>query len=119
MTMTGQTAYGWVQIGGEKYENDIIVHVDGSVSKRHKKLSKDLRPEYGHTPLSEHELDFLKEEKPRTVIIGIGQDGLLPVTPNAQKLLEKYKTVYLPTPGAVEMMSKEKTRYVAIIHVTC
>jgi hypothetical protein len=117
--MVSQTAYGWVVLDGEKYENDIIVHADGSVSKRHKKLSKDLRSEYGHTPLSERELDFLKEEKPKVVIIGIGQDSALPVTPKAKKTLEKYGTVYLPTPEAVERMCKEKKRYVAIIHVTC
>ena len=117
--MAPQTAYGWIDLDGEKYENDIIVHADGSVSKRHKKLSKDLRSEYGHTPLSEAELDFLKEEKPKVVIIGMGQDGALPVTPKAKKILEKYETVYLRTPEAVEMLSKEKKRFVAIIHVTC
>ena len=117
--MASQTAYGWVVHEGEKYENDIVVHADGSVSKRHKKLSKDLKSEYGHTPLSERELDFLKEEKPKVVIIGMGQDGALPVTPKAKKILEKYGAVYLSTPEAVERMSKEKKRYVAIVHVTC
>ena len=117
--MSSETAYGWVHIGGERYENDIIVHADGRVSKRHKKLSKDLRSEYGHTPLSERELDFLKEERPKVVIVGTGQDGSLPVTPTAKEILEKYETVYLPTPEAVKLMSTEKKRYVAIIHVTC
>ena len=117
--MSMQTAYGWVQIGAEKFENDIIVHVDGTVTKRQKKLSKDLQADYGHTPLSERELDFLEEEGPEVVIVGIGQNGDLPVTPKAKKILGKYRTVYLRTPEAVESMSAEKRPYVAIVHVTC
>ena len=114
-----QTAYGWVQIGDERYENDIIVHVDGSISKRRKKLSRELKAEYGHTPLSEHELDFLKEEKPEVVIVGTGQDGALPVTPKAKMILDKFQTVLLRTPEAIAHMTSEKRPYVAIIHVTC
>jgi hypothetical protein len=114
-----QTGFGWVQIGGERFENDIIVHIDGTITKRQKKLSKDLKSEYGHTPLSERELDFLGKEEPEVVIVGTGQNGDLPVTSKAKKILDRYGALYLPTPEALETMSVEKRRYVAIVHVTC
>ena len=54
--------FGWIKVNGEKYEKDIIIHTDGSVTKREKKKSKDLKATYGHTPLSERELDFCAEK---------------------------------------------------------
>jgi hypothetical protein len=114
-----QSEFGWVQIGDERFENDIVVHVDGTITKRKKKLSKDLKADYGHTPLSDRELDILKEEKPEVVIVGIGQYGDLPVTPKAKKILNRYEAMYLRTPEALESMAAEKRPYVAIVHVTC
>jgi hypothetical protein len=117
--MKMETGFGWIQIGDERYEHDIILHVDGKVSKRQKKMSRDLKAEYGHTPLSEFELDFLEEEEPDIVIVGIGQDAALPVTPKAKKILEGYHVLYFRTPDALEFLSNEKRTYVAILHVTC
>jgi hypothetical protein len=118
-TIDMDTGFGWVQIGEERFENDIVVHVDGTITKRRKKLSKDLKAEYGHTPLSDRELDILKEERPEVVIVGMGQDGALPVTPKAKKMLDKYDVVYQRTQEALVSMAREKRPFVAIIHVTC
>ena len=52
--------FGWVKVNGDKYKKDIVIHSDGSITKREKKKSKDLKVTYGHTPLSERELDFLR-----------------------------------------------------------
>lgn len=114
-----KSAYGWVEIGDERYENDVIVHVDGAVSKRKKKRSKEFKAEYGHTPLSERELDFLEKEDPKIVFIGTGQDGSLPLTPGAKKVLESFKVKMDRTPSILRAMAQEKRPYVAIIHVTC
>ncbi len=54
-----QTGFGWIEINGIQYEHDVIIHADGNVSKRKKKVSKAYKGEYGHTPLSRAELDFL------------------------------------------------------------
>ena len=58
-----KSKFGWIKVNGEKYEKDIVIHSDGSITKREKKKSKDLKPEYGHTPLSERELEFLPKEQ--------------------------------------------------------
>ena len=114
-----QGTFGTVTIFGRSYEKDIIVHNDGTITKRKKKKSKEFKPIYGHTPLSEKELDFLKKERPKVVYVGIGYESALPITEGAQKILKKYKTVLMPTPEIIEKVEKEKKRFVAIIHVTC
>ena len=113
------TGFGEVKLLGKKYDYDVIVHVDGSVSKRKKKKSKDLKPQYGHTPLSERELDFLADEKPEVVYVGLGYDGDLPVTEEANKILGSYPAFVAKTPEVIAKLSKEERDYVAVIHVTC
>jgi len=114
-----KSSFGSVNIGGLTYEEDLVVHVDGEISKRKKKKSRELKLIYGHTPLSERELDFLDKEKPEVVYVGTGYDGALPITPKALKILEKYETVVQPTPNIIEKLVTEKRKHVALIHVTC
>jgi hypothetical protein len=110
---------GSAKIFGRIYEEDIIVHVDRSVTKRKKKKSRDLKPIYGHTPLSEKELDFLWEEKQKVVYVGTGYEAALPITEEAQKILGEYETFVMPTPEILDKVEHEKRKAVAIIHVTC
>ncbi len=111
--------FGWIRVGTATFEHDIVIHTDGKISKRKKKASKDLKGEYGHTPLSEYELDFIKEEKPDRVFIGTGHHGALPLTPGALHLLGNYRAVILPTPDLLIHIEAEGRPYVAILHVTC
>jgi len=114
-----ETGFGWITIGDVTYEHDIVIHTNGTVTKRQKKKSRDQKEQYGHTPLSEHELDLLKEEHPPVVYVGTGQYGSLPLTPGAEELLLEYHTILLPTPELVARIGQEKRGYLAIIHVTC
>jgi hypothetical protein len=113
-----KSKFGWVKVEGNKYEKDIILHTDGTVTKREKK-SKELKTVYGHTPLSEHELDFLLQEKPVVVYIGTGHQASLPITPGAMAILNKYETIILPTNEITEKINYEHRKMVAIIHITC
>lgn len=114
-----KSKFGWVKVNGVMYEKDIILHADGTITKRKKKKSKDLKLIYGHTPPSERELDFLSEEKPDVVYIGTGHHAALPITPEAILILKKYETVVLPTPEITEKINQEHRKIVALIHVTC
>lgn len=111
--------FGSVTIGRKIYDEDIIIHADGSITKRKKKKSKHLKVTYGHTPLSELELEFLSEERPEVVYIGTGYQGALPITPEAMLTLKRYETVIGPTPEVVGKLAAEHKRFVALIHVTC
>jgi len=114
-----KSEFGWIEIDHVRYEYDVIIHRDGSVTKRSKKKSKELKNTYGHTPLSDHELGVLKKEKPEIVYIGTGQYGDLPITPEAEKELGRFETVIRPTPEILDKLKKERRAFVAIIHVTC
>ena len=117
--MNIEANFGWIKVNGVKYEKDIIIHTDGTITKREKKKSKDLKPKYGHTPLSERELTFLEDEKPEVVYIGTGHQGALPITPRAQRILQKYETIIRPTPDTIVRMSQEHRKHTALIHITC
>ena len=114
-----KTGFGWIEAGSTRYEHDIVIHTDGTVSKRRKKLSKPRKGEYGHTPLSAGELDFLEKERPEVVYIGTGQYGDLPLTPDAVALLEAYAPVVGPTPEILRLLEEEQRKYAAVLHVTC
>ena len=114
-----KASFGSVKIFGRKYEEDIIIHVDGRITKRKKKKSRDLKPLYGHTPLSEMELGFLREEKPQVVYVGTGYEAGLPITEKTQKILGEFETFIMPTPEIIEKIEQEERKAVAIIHVTC
>ena len=114
-----KTGFGWVDIGGKRFDHDIVIHSDGSISKRDKKLSKSLKGEYGHTPLSADELAFLEGEHPAVVYIGTGQYGDLPLTPEATALIEPYEPVVKPTPDILTLIKNEKRKHVVLLHVTC
>jgi len=114
-----KTGFGFIEIDGVTYDHDVIIHTDGSVSKRKKGRSRKLKGDLGHTPLSEYELDILAKEKPGAVYIGTGQYGALPVTKKADGILRTYSAVVAPTPDIITALAGEDRRYVAIIHVTC
>jgi hypothetical protein len=111
--------FGWIKVNGKKYEKDIIIHSDGSITKRKKKKSKDLKPEYRHTPLSERELDFLSQEQFDFLYIGMGHDSALPITPEAIEILKKHNAMTASTPEIIDKIGNEKGKFIAIIHVTC
>lgn len=117
--MSMKAKFGWVKVNGEKFRKDIVIHSDGKITKRKKKKSKDLKSTYGHTPLSERELEFLSQEQFDTLYIGTGHQAALPITPKAIELLKKYNTVVLPTPEVSDKIEQEKGNFVAIIHTTC
>ena len=115
-----KTGFGWIKLGGRTYEHDIIIHVDGSVSRRKKRLSKQMKGDYGHTPLSEHELEFLADERPEVVYIGTGHVRV--VTPHSRCEGDPVGPI-LPLscrPGTSSLsLEAEERPFAAILHITC
>ena len=114
-----KSEFGWIEIDKVRYDHDVIIHTDGSVTRRSKKKSKALKTSYGHTPLSGQELEFLAKEHPEIVYVGTGQYGDLPLTPDTDIMLRKFDTIIQPTPDILNLLEKEHRSFVAIIHVTC
>ncbi|RLE94020.1 MAG: hypothetical protein DRN04_04855 [Thermoprotei archaeon] len=116
------TGFGYIIVNGVRYDHDIVVHVDGSVTKRKKELSKPYKKGV-HTPLAPPEIEEILDENPEIAIIGSGQYGALPILDETIKLLEEKNVKYIieKTPKAIEeynKLSKEK-RVAGIFHVTC
>jgi hypothetical protein len=109
------------------YEHDVIIHADGRVTSRNCGCSPALRAQldqtylgdYFHAPLAEWEIDFLEEEKPEVVIVGAGFRCMLPLTPRAKEALAKYEHKVVSTQRAMELVSNEGRRFVAILHLSC
>jgi hypothetical protein len=114
-----RSEFGWIEIGGTRYGHDVVIHTDGTVTKRKKTLSKPYASEFGHTPLSAEELAFLEVETPEFVYIGTGQYGDLPVTPRAAAIIAHYPHLVRPLPDILPMLEKERRKYAAILHITC
>lgn len=110
---------GWVKISGVTFEHDVIVHLDGSVTKRKKDPSRKKKSKYGHAPLTRKELKKMLREGPELIVIGTGQRGMMPMTPKAEKLLDGCISFIGPTPYALDWMQKEQRKMVALLHVTC
>jgi len=111
-------SFGLIKIDGVTYSHDVVIE-HGTIRKRKKKPSKDLRDIYGHTPLSS------KEEIPWKccrLIVGTGMHAALPVTEELKRDAKhrKVELVILPTAQAIEALKKEDLeRTNAILHVTC
>ena len=115
--------FGSICIGEVTYNYDIIIHTDGSVSRRKKELSKAFRSKYGHTPLTIIEVKELIEEKPEVIVIGTGIYGALPLLDIRDYITSSgVKCIVERTPEAIkiyERLCDEGRKVAAIFHVTC
>jgi hypothetical protein len=109
-------SFGSIRIDGVTYEHDVVID-RGRVRKRKKKLSKQFRDDFGHTPLS------VEEEIPwdcQRLVIGTGT-GALPVMDQVKNEAHrrKVKLSILPTAKAIQELKQRPRGTNAILHVTC
>ena len=111
-------AFGLVELDGQTYDYDVLVE-RGRVSRRRKKASKAQRDRYGHTPLTTAEpLPW----RCRTLIVGTGVEGRLPVAPDVIEEARRrgVELLMLPTAGACARLSAADVHdTAAVLHVTC
>ena len=110
--------FGRLELDGTTYDADVVIE-GGRVSRRRKGPSKPMRAQYGHTPLT------TAEHIPwggRTLIIGTGADGALPITPDVELEARRRGIVVeaLPTKEACRRLARlGRDEVFAILHVTC
>lgn len=113
------TAFGWIEIDGERYEHDVLIRLAGKIKRRKKRLSKKV---YGtsHT-ISLDEAEHVFEKGARVVIVGTGQDDSVRLSPEAAAYFEKHKCeVRLSaTPEALETWNEAGKGSIGLFHVTC
>lgn len=130
MVIINDTGFGYVIVDGEKIEHDIVILPNGKIIKRRKDISAKYRNMYGHTPLSKDELKYYLNsigQNIKFIVIGTGQYGDLPLTPEAKNFLEELKSrgtnvIIDKTPniiGKLNELYSKGAKTLSIIHVTC
>ena len=117
------TKFGSITIDGEKYKHDVYILPDYTVERRQKELSKPYSK--GHTVVGPDEIKYLLAKKPKVLVLGKGQYGILPIHEQAQELLDKESGLIIikdKTPVVIHMLNdliKQKAKVVALLHITC
>ena len=114
-----KTKFGMITISGKKYENDVIIRLDGRVEKRKKKLSKAI---YGTSHIiSLDEAKYVYEEGAERLIVGTGQTGLAKLSDEAADYLKNKgcRAELQPTPEAIQLWNEAKGAVIGLFHVTC
>lgn len=130
MVVINDTGFGYIVVDGEKIEYDIVILPNGKIIKRRKDISAKYRNMYGHTPLSKDELKYYLnnvDQDIEFIVIGKGQYGDLPLTPEAKNFLEELKSrganvIIDKTPNIIKRINKlysKGVKTLSIIHVTC
>ena len=116
--LTG-TGFGWIDVEGQRVSHDILIGLDGKVSKRNKKLSKEI---YGtsHT-ISRAEAEFIYAEGADQLLIGGGHFGRVQLSPEAAAFFqEKDLPVKIQTtPRAVISWNNSTGKLIGLFHITC
>jgi hypothetical protein len=111
--------FGSITIAGRRIENDVMIGLDGTVSKRQKKLSKAIYGTSHVISLAEAEVIFDKDAE--RLIIGAGHNGMVGLSDEAAAYFakRKLKVELARTPEAIERWNKASGKVIALFHVTC
>jgi len=113
------TKFGSITIDGKTYAHDVLIHLNGDVEKRKKKLSKVI---YGtsHT-ISLEEAEYVYEEGAGTLILGAGQYGMVNLSEDAAEFFKgrHCQVDVLPTPEALDAWNLAGDGTIGLFHITC
>ena len=113
------TGFGWIDVDGERISHDILIRLDGEVTKRVKKLSKEI---YGTShKISLVEAEYIYQEGADGLLIGGGQFGRVRLSPEAAAFFQdrSLPVTILPTPQAVESWNRSPEKLIGLFHITC
>lgn len=117
-TLSG-TGFGWIDVGDERISHDILIRLDGEVTKRKKGLSKEI---YGtsHT-ISLAEAEYIYQDGAEGLLIGAGHFGRVRLSPEAKSFFEEKNcpVTLLTTPAAVKIWNKSGEKLIGLYHITC
>lgn len=114
-----KTSFGAITVGGETYNHDIVIELDGRVRKRAKKLSKEL---YGTSHIiSLAEIENVYQEGAQEILVGTGQFGRVNLSEEAEAFLaeKKCKATLLPTGKAMRAWNEAEDTLIGVFHITC
>lgn len=106
-------SFGKININGKEYNHDVIISSDGI---------NDWWREESHW-VNLDDIKDIVEKKPKTIIFGIGNSGIMKIADETKKFLETsdIEVIIEPTKKACDIynkLSKEKG-IIAALHLTC
>lgn len=111
--------FGWVDVDDQRISHDILIRLDGQVTKRKKKLSKEV---YGtsHT-ISLAEAEYIFEDGAELLIIGAGRFGKVRLSPEAADYFQEKncRVDIFTTPKAVKTWNESAGKLIGLFHITC
>ena len=113
------TRFGSITIAGTVYDHDVLIRLDGEVTKRKKKLSKEV---YGTSHIvSLAEAEQVYETGAECLIFGTGQAGMASLSEEASAYLRKHgcHAEPMPTPEAAQAWNEAKGKVIGLFHITC
>jgi hypothetical protein len=114
-----KTKFGSITIENQKYKNDVLIRMNGTVDKRKKKLSKEM---YGTSHIiSLAEAEYIYEPGATRLIIGTGQTGYTKLSPEAEAFFQQKgcQVELLPTPAALQKWNEPGETAIGLFHITC
>jgi len=105
--------FGKIRINGREYTNDVIISAN--------QVSSWWRGESHWVDIED--IKEIVEKKPKTIIFGTGDSGLMKVSEETKEHLKKLgaEVIVEPTKKAFDIYNKlsEKSEVVAALHLTC
>ena len=114
-----ETEFGSITIGGDEFDHDVVIRLNGKVKKRKKKLSRAI---YGTSHIiSLDEAKQVHQEGAKQLIIGSGQYGNVTLSDEAKAyfLRKRCHVKLLPTPDSVALWNMTDGDLISLFHVTC
>jgi len=117
-TIDGVT-FGSITIDGQKFEHDVVIGLDGKVTKRKKKLSKEI---YGTSHvISLDEAQHVHQAGAARLIIGTGHFDRVKLSDEAAVYLQESgcRADLLSLKKAIKTWNEAKGTPIGLFHVTC
>ena len=111
--------FGRVVVNGQVVERDLVVRANGKVKKRKKDLSRDVHGT-AHE-ISVEEVKYVCRQIPQTFVLGSGYEGLLTLSRDAMRWLQKrgVQAIVLPTPQAADAFTAASGTKSLLLHIGC
>lgn len=111
--------FGRVLVGGDERQADVVVRADGTVKKRRQELSSEVHGT-AHE-VSADEVRYVCKGKPTLLVVGVGFEGLVTLSREAEAWLTRkgIRSLVLPSPQAAEAFNQAGERKALLLHVGC
>ena len=114
-----KTSFGSITVDGNQFNHDILINLEGQITKRKKKLSKQV---YGTSHiLSIAEAEHVYQEGAEKLIFGGGQFDQCKLSEEAEAFFKEKncKVNILPTEEAIDAWNEAKGKVIGLFHITC